>query len=221
MIDIRQIPAESSLLDEKTKETIAGVFAKLTRDVTLKAVVDLNEERSAEMASFLACLSGLSPHVKTELYTPEEGEGFAMDTEHLPATGLFLEDSYSGAAFHGVPGGKEINSFVIGIYNLAGPGQEIARGTVKKIEKIRRPVHLQICVSLACHHCPGVVIACQRIAMLSPHVTAEMYDANLYPDLVERFGIDRVPLVAVNGQDRFLGPRTIEDLVQLCRDAAH
>ena len=221
MIDIRQIPAESSLLDEKTKETIAGVFAKLTRDVTLKAVVDLNEERSAEMASFLACLSGLGPHVKTELYTPEEGAGFAMDTEHLPATGLFLEDSYSGAAFHGVPGGKEINSFVIGIYNLAGPGQEIARGTVKKIEKISRPVHLQICVSLACHHCPGVVIACQRIAMLSPHVTAEMYDANLYPDLVERFGIDRVPLVAVNGQDRFLGPRTIEDLVQLCRDAAH
>lgn len=139
--------------------------------------------------------------------------------EHLPATGFYLDGVYQRVAFHGVPGGKEINSFVIGIYNLAGPGQEIAAGTLKKIGKLKKPVHAKICVSLACHHCPGVVIACQQIAMKSDCISAEMYDANLYPDLVERYKIERVPLVALNDRDVFMGPRTIEDLVQLFKDA--
>lgn len=219
MIDLEKIPGESPLLDDQTKATIQGVFAKLTRDVVLKAVVDLKEEKSAEMASFLKGVASLSPRVDLELYEPAEGEGLGMDVSHLPATGFFLDGEYKRCAFHGVPGGKEINSFVIGIYNLAGPGQEIAAGTVKKIGRLKRPVDVKICVSLACHHCPGVVIACQRIAMMSTLVKAEMYDANLYPDMVERYKIERVPMVVINGKDVFMGPRSIEDLVQLFKDA--
>lgn len=219
MIDLSKIPAESALLDEKTKETIQGVFARLTREVTLKAVVDLEEAKSREMASFLVLVAQLSSLINLELYAPGEAGDLEMDTEHLPVTGFFMDGRYWGAAFHGVPGGKEINSFVIGIYNLAGPGQELPKGAEKKIAKLARPVHVKICVSLACHHCPGVVIACQRIAMMNSCITAEMYDANLYPDLVERYRIERVPLVVINERDTFVGPRTIEDLIQLFRDA--
>lgn len=220
MIDLNDIPAESPLLDDETKSTISGIFGKLNNNITLKAVVDLSEEKSAEMASFLKAIAALSERITLELYAPEEAADFEMDIRHLPATGLFLGDEWQRVAFHGVPGGKEINSFVIAIYNLAGPGQEIAAGTLKKIRKLKKNADFSICVSLSCHHCPGVVIACQRIAMLSPFVRAEMYDANLYPDLVEKYRIERVPLVAVNGKDTFMGPRSIEDLVQLAKDAA-
>lgn len=219
MIDTAAISAESALLDDATKETLQKVFGKLTKDVVLKAVVDLNEEKSAEMASFLKGVEALSPHITAEFYTQEEAQDFEMDTKHLPATGFFMDGVYQRAAFHGVPGGKEINSFVIGIYNLAGPGQELAAGTLKKIEKLKKPVNIKICASLSCHHCPGVVIACQQIAMKNPCISAEMYDANLYPDLVERYRIERVPLVALNDRDTFQGPRSVEDLVQLLKDA--
>lgn len=218
MMDGTGISAQSALLDDATKATLQNVFGKLTKDVVLKAVVDLREEKSAEMASFLKGVEALSPHIRVEFYSPEERDGLEMDTEHLPATGFYMDGAYQRVAFHGVPGGREINSFVIGIYNLAGPGQEIAAGTLRKIEKLKKPVQVKICVSLACHHCPGVVIACQQIAMKNACITAEMYDANLYPDLVERYRIERVPLVALNDKDVFMGPRTIEDLVQLFRD---
>ncbi len=219
MIDLSRIPAESALLEDQMKQTIQGVLAKLTKDVTIKAVVDLNEEKSAEMAAFLKAVAQLSSRITLELYGPDEADGFEMDTEHLPATGFYLNHVYQRVAFHGVPGGKEINSFVIGLYNLAGPGQELQKGTEKKIAKLSRPVQMKICVSLVCHHCPGVVIACQRIAMMSSFVNAEMYDANLYPDLVEKYRIERVPMVVINDKDVFMGPRSIEDLVQLCKDA--
>lgn len=218
MIDGTSIPAGSALLDDATKATLQNVFGKLTKDVVLKAVVDLEEEKSAEMASFLKGIAALGSHITVEFYGPEERDGFEMDTEHLPATGFYMEGVYQRAAFHGVPGGKEINSFVIGIYNLAGPGQEIAAGTRKKIDKLKKPVQVKICVSLSCHHCPAVVSACQQIAMKNPCISAEMYDANLYPDLVERYKVERVPLIVLNDKDVYMGPRTIEDLVQLFRD---
>lgn len=69
-----------------------------------------------------------------------------------------------------------------------------------------------MCVSLACHHCPAVVAASQRIAILNPLVKAQMLDANLYPALVERYGITRVPFVILNDETTFTGPRTIEEL---------
>ena len=32
---------------------------------------------------------------------------------------------FTGLAFHGVPSGHEFNSFVLGLYNAAGPGQPL------------------------------------------------------------------------------------------------
>ena len=46
-----------------------------------------------------------------------------------------------------------------------------------------------------------------------------MYDANLYPDLVEAYQIERVPLVIINDSQVYTGPRSIEDLTQLLLDA--
>lgn len=228
MIDISLISGESPLLDEKTAETMRGIFQKLDKAVVLKAAVDPEEEKSAEMASFLKGIAGLSPMISLELYSRKEADilaqetreqGAQIDISHLPVTGIFVEGVYQRAAFHGVPGGKEINSFVIGIYNAAGLGQEISKAAIKKIGRLKRPADVKICVSLACHHCPGVVIASQRIAMLSPLVQAQMYDANLYPDLVEKYQIERVPLVIINNSQVYAGPRSIEDLTQLLLDA--
>lgn len=50
MIDCSKISADSPLLDAKTKETIQGVFAKLDRDVVIKAAVDLKEEKSLQLS---------------------------------------------------------------------------------------------------------------------------------------------------------------------------
>lgn len=115
MIDISLISAETPLLDEKTAETMRGVFQKLEKAVVLKAVVDLKEEKSAQMASFLKGIAGLSPKLSLELYSPEESgilsaqtreQGTEIDVSHLPVTGIFVDGLYQRAAFHGSAGRK-------------------------------------------------------------------------------------------------------------------
>ena len=42
---------------------------------------------------------------------------------------------WSGLAFHGVPGGHEFTSFVLGLYNTAGPGQPLDEKTLEDLGK--------------------------------------------------------------------------------------
>ena len=208
MIDLSSIPNESSLMDDSLKIQLSGVFSKLQSPVVIKAIADVKEQKGMELASFLKAISALSPKLSLELYTPEEsGKVPELDTSYLPVTGLFKDGAYGRAAFCGIPGGKEINSFVLAVYNLSGPG--------KRIDSLKKPVKIKICVSLACHYCPAVVAACQQIAILNPQIEAVMIDAGLYPQLVETYKIERIPMMILNDSQVILGSKTMEEIITL------
>lgn len=217
-IDLTTVPSGSSLIDETLKAQLRTIFSKMQEPVTLKAVVDMGREKDAGMAAFLNTVVSLGEKLELELYSPEEvSQVPELDTTYLPVTGLYKGGTYGRAAFHGIPGGKEVNSFVLAIYNLAGPGQEVSRGLKKKIDKINKKTNIKICVSLACHHCPNVVAACQQVAILNPNVEAEMIDAALYEELVAKYKIERVPMMIVNDSEIYMGNKTMEDIVTLLK----
>ena len=83
------------------------------------------------------------------------------------------------------------------------------------IRKEKKSGLIKIFVSLACHHCPHVVAACHKIALLNPNVEAHMYDANLYPDLVSDYKIERVPMMVVNDTISYYGKKSIEEIANL------
>lgn len=217
-IDLETIPSGSSLVDQGLQAQLTGLFAKMEGSVTIKAVVDLSREKDREMAEFLKTVSALGSRLHLELYGPGEGSLVPeLNTAWLPVTGLYRDGRYGRAAFHGVPGGQEINSFVLAVYNLAGPGQEVPGGLRKKIGKLNKKTNIKICVSLACHHCPAVVAACQHIAMLSPYIEAEMIDASLYEDLVAKYDIKRVPMMIFNDREIHMGSKDMAEIIALLK----
>ena len=112
-------------MDQGLKDQLAGIFGRMEKKVTIRAVADLSGEKDREMASFLRAIVSVSPNLELELYGPDEADQVPeLNTAWLPVTGLYKDGAYGRAAFHGVPGGREINSFVLAVYNLAGPGQE-------------------------------------------------------------------------------------------------
>ena len=122
----------------------------------------------------------------------------------------------SGIEFHGVPGGHEFNSFIIALYNVAGPGQEIRQEIREQLEALDHPVNLKVLVSLSCTMCPELVTAAQRIAAENPLVTAEVYDLNHFPQLRERYHVMSVPCLAVNDGDKVdFGKKDIRQLAEL------
>ena len=215
---IKDIPTSSPLIDEKLKNDLSGIFQRLEDAVTIRAVIDMSTEKGNELAGFLSVIPSLSEKITLEMYAPQEPEcPQELDTQWLPVSGLYKNGQYSGIAFHGVPGGQEINSFVLAVYNLSGPGQKLDMWTKRRIRKLTEKANIKVCVSLACHHCPKVVTAAQQIAALNDNIEAEMIDAGLYPDLVEKYGIERVPVIIINDDRKYIGAKTIDELMDLVK----
>lgn len=115
--------------------------------------------------------------------------------------------TFSGLAFHGVPSGHEFNSFVLGLYNAAGPGQPLGDDLKERIAAIKEPMNVMILVSLTCTMCPETVLSAQRIASLNPAVRAEAYDVSHFPELRDQYGAMSVPCIVIDKAD---GAQTVE-----------
>ena len=121
----------------------------------------------------------------------------------------------TGLAFHGVPGGHEFTSFILGLYNAAGPGQPLDSAIREKILAISHKIQMQILVSLSCTMCPDLVVAAQRIASLNPLVTAEVYDVAHFPELKEKYNVMSVPCLVINQNKVSFGKKNIQQLLEL------
>ena len=211
-IDPNTYPAKSSLVNDLLEDQLSQLFARLAAPVEIVCIPG-TDEKSAEMAALLNHVCGLSPQLSLKLLTPGEDAAAdeALDASLLPATGV----GGTRMVFHGVPGGREITAFASAILSAGTAAKALDRFTMKDIQKIKKPLNLQVCVSLACAHCCQLVMAAQRIAWENELVTAHMIDANLYPDLVAQKNIQRVPMTIINGRDAFPGGKTMAELTGL------
>ena len=125
---------------------------------------------------------------------------------------------FTGLAFHGVPSGHEFNSFVLGLYNAAGPGQPLGDDLIERAKSIASPLNIMILVSLTCTMCPETVLASQRLASLNPAVRAEAYDVSHFPELKDQYGAMSVPCIVINrGSEQTVefGKKSIPQMLEL------
>lgn len=218
-MESEKISVKSSLITEELEGQLRSVLGKLTREAYLICVVDLADKASVEMAELVRHLTGLSDKLACRFYEPWEAETIPpeIDVSLLPATAIYCQGQYTGIVFHGVTGGKEMNSLVFALYNVAGPGQEMDRRIKKKLSKLAHKSEMKIFVSLSCHHCANQVIACQQMAAVSEMVEAKMIDARLYPHLAEQYKIERIPMTVINEDEVLLGVKTIEQMYDILK----
>jgi len=132
-----------------------------------------------------------------------------------PCVQICLADGTpTGLAFHGVPGGHEFTSFVLGLYNASGPGQALDEDIRRAIEAIEHPVSMKILVSLSCTMCPDLVIAAQRMASLNPKITAEAYDLAHFEQMKKKYNVMSVPCLVVNDDRVTFGKKNIQQLLE-------
>ena len=204
-------PAEagSTLFNGDMLSQLHTVFARMASPLILRLFLD-ETPLSAELRQYMDELAAQSGKLSVELGDP-------ADVDHLPCVRVSQADGgWTGLAFHGVPGGHEFTSFVLGLYNAAGPGQALDEESRAAIQAIQKQTDLQILVSLSCTMCPELVTAAQRIAAENPNITAQVYDLNHFPDLREKYQVMSVPCLVVNsGEQVSFGKKSIRQLLEL------
>ncbi len=204
---------DSGFLGAQVRAQLADVFSRFESPVILRAWLD-ESALSGEMSGFLSEVETLSEHIRVETASGEPGDRL------LPSIEICRENGESsGIQFHGVPGGHEINSFVIAMYNVAGPGQAVDEAVRARIQGIEKDLEVQVMVSLSCTMCPEVVMATQRAASLSPHIRAEMIDLAHYPALKEKYNVMSVPCMVVNGSKVVFGKKSLPEVAEILAEA--
>ena len=129
------VKSESGLFDQAMLGQLNTVFSRMASSLVLKLYLD-ESPVSAELKGYMQELASLTDKISVEV---AEGE------KDVPCVKVFRADgSYSGLAFHGVPGGHEFTSFVLGLYNAAGPGQPLDADVLAQIKAIDRNIDIKV-----------------------------------------------------------------------------
>jgi thioredoxin reductase (NADPH) len=197
----------SALFDEAMLNQLHTVFARMGSALILQLELD-DRPVSEELKTYMEELAKL-----TDKLTLREAPG-----REAPCVRILRADgSETGLAFHGVPGGHEFTSFVLGLYNAAGPGQPLDSDVKEAIGGLGNK-NMQVLVSLSCTMCPELVMAAQKIAAENPGITAEVYDVNHFPELRQKYNVMSVPCLVINqGETVTFGKKNIRQLVEILK----
>ena len=200
--------ANSALFDDTMLAQLTAVFSRMESPLILKLYLD-KRSVSEELRGYMEELSKLTDKLSVEISKES--------TEADPVVEVCRQDgSYTGLAFHGVPGGHEFTSFVLGLYNASGVGQKIDEDIKEALTKIDRRVDMKVLVSLSCTMCPDLVIAAQKMASINENITAEVYDLNHFPEIKDKYQVMSVPCLIINhGEKISFGKKNIRQILEI------
>ncbi len=203
--------SSDGIFTAEMKQQLEGLFKKMENKLLLKLYLD-NRSISSELEDFITKLAQLTDKLTVEVAKKNDSTDFA------PCVRIFSENgSDTGLAFHGVPGGHEFTSFVLGLYNASGPGQAVDEGVLQDIKEIRKQIDMKVLVSLSCTMCPDLVIACQRIASESSNIKAEVYDIHHFEELKKKYNVMSVPCLVINDDKVSFGKKNINQIIDLIK----
>lgn len=205
----QQAADPGELFTPDMKAQLDAIFGRMERRLVLRLYLD-SRPVSAELEEYMTALATLTDRLTVEVVDRNASSDMA------PCVKITLPNGMeTGLAFHGVPGGHEFTSFVLGLYNAAGPGQSMDNDVVADIAALDKNVDIKVLVSLSCTMCPDLVTAVQRIAAASPRVTAEIYDVNHFEAIKNKYNVMSVPCLVIDDERVSFGKKNIRQVLDL------
>ena len=207
-------------LDDNIQNQLKDIFAKFDKKVKVVLIKDPEIAKSIQMEEFLSEISSLSD--KIDFHSLNKNENLELekkvDAERFPTIAFFDQDNnFKGVKFSTLPGGHELNSFILALYNIAGAGQKISEESKKKIDGISTPQKIKIGVTLSCSRCPESVQSAQRIAIENSNIDVEVIDVFTFPKFREKFEIMSVPVIIIDDKLVGFGQKNIEQFLDLIK----
>jgi len=206
-----------AFLNDDIKKQITELFAPLKKDVQIVLFTKETDCDSCEdTKGFIEEMTALNDGLSLSLFdiNTHADKAKELHVEMTPAIVLLDENGKDfGIKYNGIPAGHEINSFITGILEVGGAGEELPAEVVERIAKIDKPVDIKVFVTLSCPHCPGAVAKAHKIALLNENVRAEMIEANTFSEISQKFNVSGVPKIIFNEGADLVGNQPLEEFL--------
>jgi glutaredoxin-like protein len=189
-----------TILKEEDRKAIKKELSSLDGPVKLiNFTQELECQFCRETTSLVREISELSDKLSTEVFNfitdKEATEKYKIDK--IPAT-IFTNGEDKGLRFYGVPSGYEFVTVLETVKMLSTDKSGLSQETRDFLKDLTKPVHLQVFVTPTCPYCPRAVNLAFKLAYDSPLVTADAIEANEFPHLAMKYGVQGVPRTVIN-----------------------
>jgi len=137
-------------------------------------------------------------------FVTDESKTKEFGIEKIPALAIIGERDY-GVRFYGIPYGYELQTLIEAIINVSQGKTNLSEKTKEILAEVNRPVHIQVFVSLTCHHCPVAASVAHKLAIESDFVRADVIDSSEFPQLAQKYAVMGVPKIIINEKVEFVG----------------
>ena len=197
-----------SLIAEEHKEHIKSQLAEnLINPVRLIMFTqELECQYCVQTKQLVYELAALNDKIQAEVHDfvadAELAKQYGVDK--VPAIVLLGAKDY-GIRFYGLPYGYEFQTLMSGLAIVSQGKTALSEETKAKIKSITTPVHIQVFVTLTCPHCPAAASMAHMFALENDLISADVIDANEFPQLAIKYAIMGVPKIVVNEKVEFVG----------------
>ncbi len=197
------------LLNEEVRSEIKRRLEFLPSEVKLVFFKQNLDCPTCEVVeSLLQELASLSSHLRLEIHNrlteAERAKEYGIDK----APALILEGPAGNRVrFYGLPGGYEFASLLEAINDISVGHADLSNETKKSLSTLKTPIHIQVFVTPHCPYCPSAVRTAHKLATSFPGITADMVEAEEFPELSMKFGVSGVPKIIINEKSGFDGAR--------------
>lgn len=206
------------MLDDELKSKLADITKIFEKKIELVVIQGEDLEETQDMIEMVQDISSTSEKISVKIYKKDDLDiqNKGINLEKLPAVVVFNEKGeFSRIKYTAVPTGQELNSFILAMYNVAGPGQKLNENTRERIKKINKKLDLKIGISLDCHRCAETVQSCQRIVAENENISMEAIDVFSHKDFKTKYDLVNVPAIIVNDSKMFFGQLSVEEVVEI------
>jgi glutaredoxin-like protein len=197
-----------SLIPDDKKELLKNEFKeKLENPVKIVMFTQEIECRfCSDTRQLVQELATLNDKIAVEVYDfvadGDKAKEYGIDK--IPALAIIGKKDY-GVRIYGIPYGYELQTLIEAVINVSKGKTNLTDKTKAILSEVKAPVHIQVFVSLTCHHCPVAAAVAHKLAVESDLVRADVIDGSEFPHLAQKYAVVGVPKVIINEKIEFMG----------------
>ncbi len=106
--------------------------------------------------------------------------------------------THAGIRLYGIPAGYEFATFIEAIRLVSRGEAGLSPASLSVLKRLEQPLRIQVFVTPSCPHCPQAAQLAHRLAQASDLITADMVEAEEFPELADRYHVYGVPRTVIN-----------------------
>lgn len=203
-------------LSKKMKKQVSGSFSKIKSPVEVLLFTSgkyprVETQTEAAMKEILS----LSKKLKFKKYKISSSQARKYGIGKAPA--IVLNGKEKGKIrFFGFPSGYLFPIFVMDILQASGVKQKIAPESAKKAETApKKKTKIEVFVMPNDSRSSIAAKIAHDMGMLNKNVTADVIDTLLFPEMVRKYRIRKIPTTVINGRKKMFGVIPFSRLVEM------